>query len=80
MKRLRPPLTDAGEKWIVMSIQKECADRLRETYRNLTGSKLKSGHAHELVDFSSHVFDCSFDFDVFRRRGGRAGQHLVLHR
>lgn len=49
MKRLRPPLTDAGEKWIVMSIQKECADRLRETYRNLTGSKLKSGHAHELV-------------------------------
>ena len=49
MKRLRPPLTDAGEKWIVMSIQKECADRLRETYRNLTGSKLKSGHARELV-------------------------------
>lgn len=49
MKRLRPPLTDAGEKWIVMSIQKECADRLRETYRNLTGAKLKSGHAHELV-------------------------------
>tara|TARA_Y100000815_G_scaffold264356_1_gene279910 strand:+ start:2450 stop:3166 length:717 start_codon:yes stop_codon:yes gene_type:complete len=49
MKRLRSPLTDAGEKWIVMSIQKECADRLRETYLDLTGAKLKSGHAHELV-------------------------------
>lgn len=49
MKRLRPPLTDAGEKWIAMNIAKECADRLRETYRNLTGAKLKSGHAHELV-------------------------------
>ena len=32
-----------------MSIEKECADRLRETYRNLTGGKLRSGHAHELV-------------------------------
>lgn len=32
-----------------MSIQKECADRLRETYRTLTGGKLKAGHAHELV-------------------------------
>jgi hypothetical protein len=32
-----------------MSIAKECADRLRETYHNLTGAKLKSGHAHELV-------------------------------
>ncbi|UIJ82412.1 hypothetical protein [Rhizobium leguminosarum] len=32
-----------------MSIQKECADALREYYRGLTGSKLRSGHAHELV-------------------------------
>lgn len=32
-----------------MSIQKECADLLREYYRSLTGSKLRSGHAHELV-------------------------------
>lgn len=32
-----------------MSIQKECADRLRETYRALSGKKLRSGHAHELV-------------------------------
>jgi len=32
-----------------MSIEKECADRLRETYRKLTGGKLRSGHAHELV-------------------------------
>ena len=27
------PHSDAGMKWIVMSIEKECADRLRETYR-----------------------------------------------
>ncbi|WP_210249792.1 hypothetical protein [Brucella pituitosa] len=32
-----------------MSIQKECADLLREYYLSLTGSKLRSGHAHELV-------------------------------
>ncbi|WP_261337791.1 hypothetical protein [Rhizobium leguminosarum] len=32
-----------------MSIQKDCADHLRATYRNMTGEKLRSGHAHELV-------------------------------
>lgn len=32
-----------------MSIQKDCADHLRATYRNMTGEKLGSGHAHELV-------------------------------
>ncbi|MET4232318.1 hypothetical protein ACVWXN_006003 [Bradyrhizobium sp. i1.4.4] len=31
------------------SIQKECADFLRTTFNNLTGSKLGSGHAHEIV-------------------------------
>ncbi|MGI9374915.1 MAG: hypothetical protein ACR2PC_02280 [Tsuneonella suprasediminis] len=32
-----------------MSIQKECADHLRQTYRHLTNEKLGSGHAHEIV-------------------------------
>lgn len=32
-----------------MSIQKDCADHLRATYRDMTGGKLRSGHAHELV-------------------------------
>jgi len=32
-----------------MSIQKECADVLRDYYRSLTASKLRAGHAHELV-------------------------------
>ncbi len=32
-----------------MTIQKDCADHLRAHYRNLTGGKLGSGHAHELA-------------------------------
>lgn len=32
-----------------MPIQKDCADYLRAHYRNLTGNKLGSGHAHELI-------------------------------
>lgn len=32
-----------------MSIQKLCADHLRDSYRELTGKKLGSGHAHEIV-------------------------------
>ncbi len=32
-----------------MSIQKDCADHLRVTYRNMSGTKLRSSHAHELV-------------------------------
>lgn len=32
-----------------MSIQKQCADRMRDSYRALTGNKLASGHAHELT-------------------------------
>lgn len=32
-----------------MPIQKDCADYLRAYYRNLTGNKLGSGHAHELI-------------------------------
>jgi hypothetical protein len=32
-----------------MSIQKQCADFLRSTYRNLANGKLGSGHAHEIV-------------------------------
>jgi len=32
-----------------MSIQKLCADRLRDSYRELTGKKLGSGHAHEIA-------------------------------
>lgn len=32
-----------------MSIVKLCADHLRHTHRALTGSKLGSGHAHEIV-------------------------------
>lgn len=32
-----------------MSIQKHCADHLRVTYRNMSGAKLRSSHAHELV-------------------------------
>ncbi|MEY9181179.1 hypothetical protein [Bradyrhizobium sp. USDA 313] len=31
------------------SIQKDCADFLRMTFNNLTGGKLGSGHAHEIV-------------------------------
>ncbi|MGV2168805.1 hypothetical protein [Agrobacterium tumefaciens] len=32
-----------------MSTQKDCADYLRAAYRNMTGEKLRSSHAHELV-------------------------------
>lgn len=32
-----------------MSIQKRCADSLREYHRQATGEKLGAGHAHELV-------------------------------
>jgi hypothetical protein len=32
-----------------MPIQKQCADHLRAHYRNLTGNKLRAGHAHEIV-------------------------------
>ena len=32
-----------------MLLQKKCADFLRSYYRTLTGNKLKSSHAHELV-------------------------------
>ena len=32
-----------------MTIQKDCADHLRVTYRNMSGEKLRSSHAHELV-------------------------------
>ena len=32
-----------------MSIEKECADRLRHTYTKHSGFNLKAGHAHELV-------------------------------
>lgn len=31
------------------TIQKDCADFLRMTFNNLTGGKLGSGHAHEIV-------------------------------
>ena len=32
-----------------MTVQKHCADFLRTEYRALTGDKLRSGHAHEIV-------------------------------
>jgi len=49
MKRLRPPLKTPGSNGYAMLLQKECADHLRSYYRTLTGNKLKSSHAHELV-------------------------------
>jgi hypothetical protein len=38
-----------AENGIVMTIHKQCADHLRAKHAALTGSKLSSGHAHELV-------------------------------
>lgn len=38
-----------GTEWIVMSIAKACADRLRQNHATATGGRLGSGHAHELT-------------------------------